>query len=116
MEDNIIIKNYLKCDNENILNESTVLDLYSRTDVDNKIDPAKKVNTGICISLPENFYASIKNKSSLVSKGLSTLGGFIDKNYSKEIIVLMYSLTEPIKIKKGQKIAQLIISNKKTET
>ena len=30
--------------------------------------------------------------------------------------ILTYSLTEPIKIKKGEKIAQLIISNKKTET
>ena len=116
MEDKINIKNYLKCDNENTVDESAVLDLYSRIDVDFKVGPAKKVNTGICISLPKNFYVSIKNKSSLVSKGLLMLGGFIDKNYSKEIIVLMYSLTEPIKIKKGEKIAQLIISNKKTET
>ena len=45
----------------------------------------KKINTGICISLPENVYMSIKNKSSLASKGLSTIGGFIDKNYSNEI-------------------------------
>ena len=114
MEDKIIIKNYLKCDNENILDESAVLDLYSRIDVDIKIGPVKKVNNGICISLPEDFYVSIKNKSSLESKGLSMLGGFIDTNYTKEIIALMFSLTETIKIKKGQKIAQLIISNKKS--
>ena len=114
MEDKINIKSYLIWDNENTLDESAVLDLYSRIDVDFKVGPVKKVNTGICISLPKNFYVSIKNKSSLLSKGLSMLGGFIDKNYSKEIIVLMYSLTEPIKIKKGEKIAQLIISNKKT--
>ena len=116
MEDKINIKNYLKSDNENTLDESAVLDLYSRIDVNFKIGPPKKVNTGICISLPKIFYASIKINSSLTSKGLITLGGFIDKNYSKEIIVLMYSLTEPIKIKKGEKIAKLIISNKKTET
>ena len=114
MEDKIIIKNYLKCDNENILDESAVLDLYSSIDVDFEVGPIKKVNTGIRISLPEKFYVYIKNKSSLMSKGLSTLGGFINKNYAKEIIVLTYSLTEPIKIKKGQKIAQLIISNKKS--
>ena len=68
-----------------------------------KLVQQKKINTGICISLPKHFYASIKIKSSLASKGLVTLGGFIDKNYSKEIIILMYSLTEPIKIKKGKK-------------
>ena len=115
MEDKIIIKNYINYNNENSLDESARLDLYSSIDVDFEVGPLKKVNTGIHISLPENFYVSIKDKSSLESKGLLTLGGFIDKNYAKEIIILMYSLKEPIKIKKGQKIAQLIISNKKTE-
>ena len=71
----------------------------------------KKVNTGICISLPENSYGSIRNKSSIPSKGLLTLGGVIDKDYTGEIIVIMTSLTKTIKIKKGQKISQLIVSN-----
>ena len=113
MEDKIIIKNYLKCDNENILDESAVLDLYSTIDVDIGVGPIKKVNTGIHISLPENFCGLIKEKCSLVSKGLVTLGGVMYKNYTREIIVLMYSSIEPIKIKKGQKIAKLIIFNKK---
>ena len=43
MEDKINIKNYLKCDNENSLDESAVLDLYSRIDVDFKVGPVKKV-------------------------------------------------------------------------
>ena len=71
----------------------------------------KKVNTGICISLQENSYGYIRDKSSLVSKGLLTLGGVIDSDYTGEIIVIMTSLIESIKIKKGQKIAQLIASN-----
>ena len=71
----------------------------------------KIVNTGICISLPENSYGSIRDKSSLPSKGLLTLGGVIDSDYTGEIIVIMTSLIEPIKIKKVQKIAQLIASN-----
>ena len=68
-----------------------------------------KVNTGICISLPENSYRFIIDKSSLASKGLLTLGKVINKDYTGEIIVIMTSLIEPIKIKKGQKIAQLIM-------
>ena len=71
----------------------------------------KKVNTGICISLQENSYGYIRDKSSLVSKGLLTLGGVIDSDYTGEIIVIMTSLIESIKIKKEQKIAQLIASN-----
>ena len=38
------------------------------------------------------------------------LGEVIDKDYTGEIIVIMTSLIEPIKIKK-QKITQLIVSN-----
>ena len=91
--------------------ESAGLDLYSSIDVDIEVGSIKKVNTGICISLPENSYGSIRDKSSLASKGLLTLGGVIDKDYTGEIIVIMTSLIETIKIKKGQKITQLIVSN-----
>ena len=89
--------------------ESAGLDLYSSIDVD--IDVGSIKSTRICISLPENSYGSIRDKSSLASKGLLTLGGVIDKDYTGEIIVIMTSLIETIKIKKGQKIAQLIVSN-----
>ena len=91
--------------------ESAGLDLCSSIDVDIEIGSIKKVNTGICISLPENSYRSIRDQYSLASKGLLTLGGVIDKDYTGEIIVIMASLIEPIEIKKGQKIAQLIVSN-----
>ena len=112
MEDKIIMKKDINHNNENSLDKSAVLDLYSRIDVE--VNSIKKVNTGICISLPENIYVSVKDISSLASKGLLTLVGFIDRNYSKEIIVTMTYSLEPIKIKKGQKIARLIISNKKS--
>ena len=90
---------------------SAGLDLYSNIDVDIDINSIKKVNTGIRISLPENTYGSIRDKSSLAAKGILTLGGVIDNDYTGEIIVIMTSLIKPIKIKKGQKIAQLIVSN-----
>ena len=63
------------------------------------------------MSLPKNSYGSIRDKSSLAAKGILTLGGVIDNDYTGEIIVIMTSLIEPMKIKKGQKIAQLIVSN-----
>ena len=90
---------------------SAGLDLYSSVDVDIEVCSINKINTGIFISLPENSYGSIRDKSSLASKGLLTLGRVIDSDYTGEIIIIMTSLIEPIKIKKGQKIAQLIVSN-----
>ena len=91
--------------------ESAGLDLFSSIDIDIEAGSIQKVNTEICISLPENSYGSIRDKSSLVSKGLLTLGGVIDSDYTGEIIVIINSLIETIKILKGQKIAQLIVSN-----
>ena len=90
---------------------SAGLDLYSSIDVYIEVGSIKKINTGICISLPENSYGSIRDKSSLAAKGLLTLGGVIDNDYTGEIIIVMTSLIEPIKIKQGQEIAQLIVSN-----
>ena len=104
MNDNVIIPTRAS-------KESAGLDLYSSIDVDIEVCSIKKVNTGICISLPENSYGSIRDKSSLAPKGLLTLGGVIDKDYTEEIIVIMASLMETIKIKKGQNITQLIVSN-----
>ena len=90
---------------------SAGLDLYSTIDACIEVGSIKKINTGIRAPLPENFYGSIRGKSSLVAKGLLTLGGVIDNDYTGEIIVIMTSLIKPIKIKQGQKIAQLIVSN-----
>ena len=91
--------------------ESAGLDLYSSIDVDIDINSIKKINTGIRVSLPENTYGSIRDKSSLAAKGVLTLGGVTDSDYTGEIIVIMTSLIKPIKIKKRQKIAQLTVSN-----
>ena len=90
---------------------SAGLDLYSSVDVCIEIGSIKEINTGICVSLLENSYGSIRDKSSLAAKVLLTLGGVIDNDYTGEIIIIMTSLIKPIKIKQGQKIAQLIVSN-----
>ena len=62
------------------------------------------------MSLPKNSDGSIRDKSSLAAKGILILGGVIDSDYTGKIIVIMTSLIKPTKIKKGQKIAPLIIS------
>ena len=77
---------------------SAGLDLYSSIDANIEDGSINKINTGICISLPENSYGSIRDKYSLATKGLLTLGGDIDSDYTGEIIVIMTSLIEPIKI------------------
>ena len=105
----IVLMNYDAIIPTRASKRSAGLDLYSSIDVNIDINSIKKINTGIRVSLLENSYGSIRDKSSLAAKGILTLGGVND--YTGEIIVIMTSLGEPIKIKKGQKIAQLIASN-----
>ena len=77
---------------------SAGLDLYSSIDANIDTNSIKKINTGIRASLPKNSYGSVRDKSSLAAKRILTLGGVIDNNYTGEIIVIMTSLIEPIKI------------------
>ena len=102
MNDNIIIPTRAS-------KESAGLDLYSSIDIDIEMGLIKEVSTRICISLPENSYGSIRDNSSLASKGLLTLGAVIDKDYTGEIIVIMTSLIKTIKLKKGQKKVVMVI-------
>ena len=66
--------------------EPAGLDLYSNINIDIEVGLIKKLNTGIYISLPENSYGLIINKSSLASKGLLTLSKVTNKNYTGEIL------------------------------
>jgi len=51
----------------------------------------------------------VRDRSSMAARGLATTGGVIDAGYRGEILVLMTNLgTEPIEIKAGEKIAQMI--------
>ena len=44
--------------------EPAGLELYSNINIDIEVGSIKKLNTGICISLPENSYGFIIDKSS----------------------------------------------------
>ena len=72
-------------------NKSAGLDLYSSIDACIEVGSIKKINTGIRVSLPENSYGSIRDKSSLADKRLLTLEGVIDNDYTEEIIKIMTS-------------------------
>jgi dUTP pyrophosphatase len=92
-------------------------DLYS--DKEDSIIPPKSrmgFGTGVSIVLPEipypnfNTYLRIAPRSGLsVKKGLDVFAGVIDLDYRGEIIVCLFnSSDEPVEIKKGDKIAQII--------
>lgn len=86
--------------------------LFPNTPILHGIKPnhIQKVRIGISISLPIGKFGMIKDRSSMASRGIHVLGGIIDEGYRGEIVVVLCNLTSSIQeVRKGERIAQLII-------
>lgn len=91
-------------------------DLYSIEDGFLFGSQRKLFKTGVGMGIPPGFYGRIAPRSGLAYKqGLDVLGGVVDANYRGEIGVILLNTTakgedlQVVHIKKGDKIAQLII-------
>ena len=92
------------------------MDLYSIQD--DIIEPLswKLIPTGLACELPEGTEGQVRSKSGIALKnGVFVLNspGTVDENYRGEIGVILYNLNtkSAYEIKKGQKIAQYVITN-----
>jgi len=113
-------------------------DLFATEDVELNFGEPVKVSTGLALQLPDGYYASIRDRSGLGSKGIHVLGGVCDSGYTGEYKVILVRLnaetyelyfdeyyddydravfsvkdvrdTKPYTIKKGDKIAQVIFN------
>lgn len=87
-----------------------------RSTIDLTLEPGERamVPTGIAIALPDGYAAFVHPRSGLAIKhGLSMVNtpGTIDAGYRGEVAVLLinHDRTEPIAIRRGDRIAQLVI-------
>lgn len=90
------------------------LDLFAAEDVVIWYKEHKLIPTGIAIELEPGYEAQVRSKSGLALKqGAFVLNspGTVDHGYQGEVGVILFNTsgTEVVKIKKGQKIAQLVI-------
>ena len=86
-------------------------DLYANED---KIIPKQGqeiVNTGLAITVPQGTYGRIAPRSGLaVKQWIAVNTGVIDGDYTGEVRVVLITLgTDDYQVKKGERIAQLII-------
>ena len=90
------------------------IDLYASTDVTIQAKTRRLIPTGIRIILPPNTFGKIEARSSLAYfLQLDVVGGVIDEDYQGEmkVIIVNHNPDCSITIKKGDKVAQLVIHN-----
>jgi dUTP pyrophosphatase len=74
----------------------------------------KLIGTGLKFNIPQNYEIQIRSKSGLALKqGLMVLNspGTVDQGYLGEIKVILFNTSnQVVKIQKGQKIAQAVLT------
>ncbi len=95
---------------------SVGLDLRAAVDDKVVLEPGERalIPTGIILEIPEGYEGQIRPRSGLaVKKGITVLNspGTIDADYRGEIKVILINLgEEKVEIKRGDRVAQLIIA------
>ena len=86
-------------------------DLYAIESVDIRSTCRAKLRTGIALDLPVGTVGQIWPRSKLANVyGLQVLGGVVDCDYTGEIMIsIINSGHETVEIRKGDRIAQLLI-------
>jgi len=85
-------------------------DLFSSVDLDLAAGEVKAVSTGIQMAIPEGFVGLVWDKSGISLKAVHRLAGVVDAGYRGEVQVVLVNLgREPYPIRKGMKIAQMLI-------
>ena len=97
------------------------MDLISREDATMKPGERALISTGIAIEIPSGYAGFIQPRSGLAIKhgiGVVNSPGLIDSNYRGEIKVILINMDKDniYKIKREDKIAQLVIKKVESPT
>lgn len=87
-------------------------DLHALEDTKMVVNGPTVIRTGLQVRVPQGHYGRIAPRSSLAVKhGIDVLAGVIDRDFRGEVKVVLMQLKddEPYQIKKGERIAQLIL-------
>jgi dUTP pyrophosphatase len=95
---------------------SSGMDLCAAVEGEISLEPGERklIPTGIALSIPEGYEGQVRPRSGLALRNGVTLvntPGTIDADYRGEIGVLLINLgRQPFKVKRGDRVAQLVIA------
>jgi dUTP pyrophosphatase len=95
---------------------SSGMDLCAAVEGEISLEPGERklIPTGIALSIPEGYEGQVRPRSGLALRAGVTLvntPGTIDADYRGEIGVLLINLgRQPFKVKRGDRVAQLVIA------
>ena len=108
-------------------------DLFAAEDVELLPNERRVIGTGIAMHIPEGYYGRIADRSSIAARGIIVSGGVVDSEYRGEVKIILTNIKGFVRefeeyefkgenlikeekivdgahtIKKGNKIAQIII-------
>lgn len=96
--------------------QSAGMDLYAALDDSVILNPLERllIPNGIVIAIPNGFEGQVRPRSGLAAKnGITVLNspGTIDSDYRGEVKVCLINLSnQPYEIKRGDRIAQILIT------
>lgn len=87
------------------------MDLYSIEDLAINAGARAVCRTGLSFEVPDGFVGLVWDKSGIALKsGIKTMAGVLDSGYRGELKIVLVNLSkEAYNIKKGDKIAQMLI-------
>jgi len=101
---------------------SAGLDLLAAVDADTELKPGARaaIPTGIALAVPQGYEAQVRPRSGLaLTHGITCLNspGTIDSDYRGEIKAILINHGDaPFAIKRGMKIAQIVIARHEQAT
>lgn len=86
-------------------------DLSSVEDCEIPPQSWKMVSTGLGVTVPEGTYGRVAPRSGVSTKGISINAGVVDRAYTGvvKVILVNHSPTNAYSVKKGDRVAQLIL-------
>ncbi len=85
-------------------------DLFSREDAQIFPNARVVIDTGVHMAIPEGYEGHIRSRSSMMTRKGCLTDGTIDSGYTGSVGVVLFNLSgKLVEIKKGEKIAQIVI-------